>query len=146
MEILNTPRQWPHIEEKNTTYNKIAHRFFWHNILLISVNMLRIANSTKKQPKDLKSQPKVQKSQPKVQKSHPKVLKSLKVELNLIPVSSSVMKQVGGGICNFPELDGYLHAIVLIYCFSKLSEAKPIKDKSIYRSIFVQRDVSALVL
>ena len=40
------------------------------------------------------------------------------------------MKQVGVDICNRPETGGYCHVIVLIYYFSKLSEAKSTKDKS----------------
>ena len=57
-------------------------------------------------------------------------LKSPKVELKVIPVSSSVIKQVGVDICNLPEVNGYLHVIVLIDHFSKWSEVKPTKDKS----------------
>ena len=109
---------------KNPTCDEIAQRFFWHNIAGYFSEYIKSCEQCQKQGD----------------------LKSPKVELNLIPVSSSVMKQVGGGICNFPELDVYLHVIVLIYCFSKWSEAKPIKDKSNYRSIFVQRDVSSRLL
>ena len=72
------------------------------------MNMLRVANSAKKQGD----------------------LKSPKVELKSIPVPSSVMKQVGVDICNLPEVNGYRHVIVLIDYFSKWSEAKPTKDKS----------------
>ena len=48
----------------------------------------------------------------------------------MIPVPSNVMKQAGVDICNLPEVDGYCHVIVLIYYFSKWSQAKPTKDKS----------------
>ena len=57
-------------------------------------------------------------------------MKSPKVELKSIPVPTSVMKQVGVDICNLPQVDGYRHVIILIDYFSKLSEAKPTKDKS----------------
>ena len=40
------------------------------------------------------------------------------------------MKQVGVDLCNFPEVDGFKHLIVLIDYFSKWSEVKPVKDKS----------------
>ena len=72
------------------------------------MNMLRVANSAKKQGD----------------------LKSPKAELKSIPVTSSVMKQVGVDICNLPEVDGYCHVIVLNDYFSKWSEAKQTNDKS----------------
>ena len=31
LEILNTPRHWPRIEEKNTTLTRLHKDFFWHN-------------------------------------------------------------------------------------------------------------------
>ena len=46
-------------------------------------------------------------------------LKSPNVELNSIPVSSSVMKQAEKDTCNLPEVGGYSHVIVLIDYFSK---------------------------
>ena len=92
---------------KNTTYDKIAQRFFWHNAANIS-EYIKSCEQCQKQGD----------------------LKSLRVGLKSIPVPSSVMKQVGADICNLPEIDGYHHVIVLIDYYSKWSEAKPIKDKS----------------
>ena len=57
-------------------------------------------------------------------------LKSPKTDLKPIPTPSTVIKQVGVDICIHPETHGYCHAIVLIDCFSKCSEAKPTKEKS----------------
>ena len=102
LEILNTPRKWPHKE-----YDKSAQRFFWHNIAADINDYVKSCKQCQKQGD----------------------LKSPKVELKSIPVPSSVMKQVGVDICNLPEVDEYRHVIVLIDYFSKWSEAKPTKDK-----------------
>ena len=40
------------------------------------------------------------------------------------------MQQVGVDLCNLPEVNGYIHLIVLIDYFSKWSKAKPVKGKS----------------
>lgn len=42
---------------------------------------------------------------------------------------SEVMKEIGADLCNLPEIDGFKHLIVCIYCFSKWLEAKAIKGK-----------------
>ena len=89
-------------------YDKIAQRFFWHNIAADINEYVKCCQQCPKQGD----------------------LKSPKVELKSIPVPSIVMKQVGMDICNLPEVDGYRHVIVLIDYFSKWSEAKPTKDKS----------------
>ena len=52
-----------------------------------------------------------------------------KTELHSIPAPTTVMNQVGVDICNIPEGDGYCCLVVCIDCFSKWSEAIPIKDK-----------------
>ena len=46
-------------------------------------------------------------------------LTSTNLELKSIPVPSSVMKQVGVGISNLPEVDRHRYVIVLIHYFSK---------------------------
>ena len=82
---------------KNTTYDKIAQRFFWHNITAGINDYVKSYQQFQKQDD----------------------LKSPKVELKLIPVPSIVMKQVEVDICNLPEVDKYRHVIVLIDYFSK---------------------------
>ena len=94
--------------EKNTTYDMIEKRLFSHNIAADINEYVKSCKQSQKQGD----------------------LKSPKVELKVIPVSSSVIKQVGVDICNLPEVNGYLHVIVLIDHFSKWSEVKPTKDKS----------------
>ena len=89
MEILNIPRQWPHIEEKDTLYDKIVQNFFLHNIAADINEYVKSFEQCQKQGD----------------------LKSPKVELKLIPVPSSVMKQVEVDICNLPKVDGYRHVI-----------------------------------
>ena len=73
LENLNTSTQWPHKEEKNTMYDKIAQRLFWH---YIAADINEYIKSFKKCKKQVD-------------------LKSPKVELKSIPVPSSVMKQAG---------------------------------------------------
>ena len=55
--------------------------------------------------------------------------KLISPELQSVPVSCEVMKQIGIDICNLPEVEGYKHLVVCIDYFSKWSEAKPLKDK-----------------
>ena len=93
--------------EKNIRYEKIARRFFWHNIAAGINDYVKRFQQCQRQGN----------------------LKSPKVELKLIPVPSSVMKQVGVDICNLSEVDGYRHVIALIDYFSKWLEVKPTKDK-----------------
>ena len=94
---------------KISTYEKIAQRFYWYNISDDISDFVKKCEQCQKQG-DLKSQ---------------------KVDLKPIPIPSTVMKQVGVYICNLPKIDGYCHAIVLIDYFSKWSEAKPTKNKSV---------------
>ena len=93
---------------KNSTYEKVAQRFFWNSIANDVNDFIRSCNQCQKEGD----------------------LKSPKTELKSISIPASVMKQVGVDICNLPEVNGYRHVIVLIDYFSKWSEAKPTKDKS----------------
>ena len=52
-----------------------------------------------------------------------------KTDLHSIPVQTPVINQIGVDICNLHEVDGYCCLVVCIDYFSKLSEAKPRKDK-----------------
>ena len=92
---------------KNSSYERIAQRFFWYNISNDISDFVKKCEQCQKQGD----------------------LKSPKADLKPIPIPSTVMKQVGVDICNLPETDGYCHVIVLIDYFSKWSEAKPTKDK-----------------
>ena len=82
---------------KNTTHDRIVQIFFWHNIAADINEYVKSCEQCQKQGD----------------------LKSPEVQLKLIPVTSSVMKQVGVDICKLPEIDGYCHFIVLIDYFSK---------------------------
>ena len=55
---------------------------------------------------------------------------NVKNEMHNVPVSPHVMKQVVLNFCSLPKVDGYRHLIAYIVCFSKWSEAKPIKGKT----------------
>ena len=92
LEILNTPRQWPHIEEKKLRMTRLHKGFFWHNIAADIKEYVKSCEKCQKQGD----------------------LKSPKVEFKSIPVPSSVMKEVGVDICNLPEVEGYCHVIVLM--------------------------------
>ena len=70
---------------KNTTYDKIAQRYFWHNIAADINEYVKSCKQCQKQGD----------------------LRSPMVELKSIAVPSTVMKQVGVDICNIPEVDGY---------------------------------------
>ena len=93
---------------KNSTHEKIAQRLFWYNISNDISDLVKKCEQCQKQGD----------------------LKSPKADLKLIPILSTMMKQMGVDICNLPETDGYCHVIVLIDYLSKWLEAKPIKDKS----------------
>ena len=60
-----------------------------------------------------------------------KIFKKISPELKSIPVPNEVMKQIGIDLCALPEVDRFKHFIVCIYYFSKWSEAKAVKDKSV---------------
>ena len=53
----------------------------------------------------------------------------VKNEMQSVPVSSHVMKQVCLNLCCLPEVDGYHQRIICIDYFTKWSEPKPIRDK-----------------
>ena len=61
------------------------------------------------------------------------LLPNLKSKMHNVPVSSHVMKLVGldTDICFLREVDGYRHLIVCIDYFTKWSEAKPTRDKTV---------------
>ena len=81
LEILNTPRQSPHIEEKILRVTRLP-KDFWHNIAADISGCIKSCELPQKQGD----------------------LKSPKVELKSIPVPSSVMKQVGVDIYNLAEV------------------------------------------
>ena len=66
---------------------------------------------------------------------HGKMQNLISPELQSIPVEHlsygvmEVMKQIGVDICSLQEVNGYKHLVVYLDCFSKRSEAKPLKDK-----------------
>ena len=109
-------QSWTELQ-KTLRMTRLNKNFFGIILLLTSVNILRVPNKAK----NLKS----------------------KLKLKSISLPPSVMKQVEVDICNLPEVDGYLHVIVLI---DYLSETDQRQISSNYRSIFVRDDVSARVL
>ena len=117
LEIVNTPRQWPHIGEKHYVWQDST-KIFWNNIAADINEYVKSCQQCQNQGN----------------------LKSLKVELKSIPVLSSVMKQVAVDICNLPEVHEYRHFIILT------SETDQGQTSTDYRSIFVRGDVSAWVL
>ena len=70
---------------KNSTYEKIARRFFWYNISNDICDFVKKCDQCQKQSD----------------------LKSPKTDLKPIPIPSTVMKQVGVDICSLTETDGY---------------------------------------
>ena len=94
---------------RETTYQKIAERFFWYNIVDDVSDYIKKCDTCQKH------------------KAMPKVISQ---DLQSIPVPSQVMKQIGIDICNLPEVGGFKHLVVCIDYFSKWSEAKPLRDKS----------------
>ena len=62
--------------------------------------------------------------------------KQISQRLQNVPAPSQVMAQIGIGICNLPEVDGFKHLIVCINYFSKWSEAKPLKNASVALDVF----------
>ena len=93
---------------RDTTYQKISERFFWHNMFDDVSNFVNRCELCHKQGK---------------------MEKSISPELQSVPVPPEVMKQIGIDICNLPEVDGFKHLVVCIDYFSKWSEVKPLKDK-----------------
>ena len=54
---------------------------------------------------------------------------NVKNEMQSVPVSPHVMKQVCLNLCCLPKVDGYHQLIICIDYFTKWSEDKPIRDK-----------------
>ena len=94
---------------RESTYQKISERFFWHDMIEDIKEYIKICKSCQEQVK---------------------IFKKISPELKSIPVPNEVMKQIGIDLCTFSEVDGFKHLIVCIDYFSKWSEAKAVKDKS----------------
>ena len=92
---------------RDTTYQKISERFFWHNIFDDVYSFVKHCELNKME-------------------------KSISPELQTVPVPPEVMKQIGIDICNLPEVDGFQHLVVYIDYFSKWSEAKAVNDNNIF--------------
>ena len=95
--------------DRESTYQKISDRFFWHGMIEDIKEYIKICKSWQQQGK---------------------IFKKISPELKCIPVPNEVMKQIGIDLCTLPEVDGFKHLIVCIDYFSKWSEAKAVKDKS----------------
>ena len=91
---------------RDSTYQKRAERFFGHNLLGDVSELVKRCKLCQKH---------------RIMQNVP--------ELQSIPVSLEVMKQIGVNICNLPVVNGHKHLAVCIDYFSKWSEAKPLKDK-----------------
>ena len=91
-----------------TTYQKIAERFFWHNIFDDVSSFVKHCQLCQKQGK---------------------MGKLISPELQSVPVPPEVMKQIGIAICNLPEVDGFQHLVVCIDYWSEVvGRAKALKD------------------
>ena len=95
---------------RESTYQKVSKGFFWHGMIEDIKEYIKICKSCQQQGK---------------------IFKKISPELNSIPVPNEVMKQIGIDLCTLPEVDGFKHLIVCIDYFSKWSEAKALKDKSV---------------
>ena len=94
---------------RESTYQKISERFFWHGMIEDIKEYIKICKSYEQQGK---------------------IFKKISPELKSIPVPNEVMKQIGIDLCTLPEVDGFKHLVVCIDYFSKWSQAKAVKDKS----------------
>ena len=94
---------------RESTYQKISERFFWHGMNEDIKEFIKICKSCQQQGK---------------------IFKKISPELKSILVPSEVMRQIDIDLCTLPEVDGFKHLIVCIDYFSKWSEAKAVKDKS----------------
>ena len=94
---------------RDTTYQKVSERFFWHSIFADVSEYVRKCEECQR---------------------HGKLQNTISPEMQSIPVPNQVMVQIGVGICNLPDVDGFKHLVVCIDYFSKWSEEKPLKDKS----------------
>ena len=93
---------------RDTTYQKVSERFFWHSIFADISDYVRKCEECQR---------------------HGKLQNIISPEMQSIPVPNQVMAQIGVDICNLPDVDGFKHLLVCIDYFSKWSEAKPLKDK-----------------
>ena len=94
---------------RESTYQKIFERFFWHGMIENIKEGIKICKSCQQQGK---------------------IFKNISPKLKSIPVPNEVMKQIGKDMRTLPEVDGFKHLIVCVDYFSKWSEAKAVKDKS----------------
>ena len=94
---------------RESTYQKIFERFFWHGMIENIKEDIKICKSCQQQGK---------------------IFKKISPKLKSIPVPNEVMKQIGIDLRTLPEVDGFKHLIVCVDYFSKWSEAKAVKDKS----------------
>ena len=58
-------------------------------------------------------------------------IKKVSSALHSISIKTEVMQQIEINICNLPKVNDLKHLVIYIDYFSKWSEAKPIKDKSV---------------
>ena len=93
---------------RESTYQKISERFFWHGMTEDIKEYIKICKSCQQQGK---------------------IFKKINPELKCIPVPNEVMKQIGIDLYTLPEVDGFKHLIVCIDYFSIWPEAKAVKDK-----------------
>ena len=93
---------------RDSTQQKIAARFYWHNIKDDVKEYIKKCDQCQKHGN----------------------LKKVSTKLHSIPVINDVMQQIGVDVCNLPEVDGFKHLIVCIDYFTKWSEAKPTKDNT----------------
>ena len=94
---------------RETTYNKLMERFYWHNMVQMVVDFIKTCEECQR---------------------HGKVTAKISPELQSIAVPNKAMHQVGVDICQLPQVDGFRYLVVLIDYFTKWSEAKPLKEKS----------------
>ena len=58
-------------------------------------------------------------------------IKKVSSELHIISIKTEVMQQIKINICSLPKVNGLKHLVIYLDYFSKWSETKPIKDKSV---------------
>ena len=75
---------------RDSTYQKCAERFFWHNMLGGVGEYVRRCGLCQK---------------------HEKMQTLISPELQSVSVPSEVMKQIGVDVCNLPEVNGYKHLV-----------------------------------
>ena len=95
--------------ERTPTYKKNAARFFWYGIYNYVGDCIHKCDRCQRQRS---------------------LLPNAKNEINSVPVSCQVMKQLGSDFCSFSEVNGYHYFIACIEYFTKWSQTKPIRDKT----------------